>query len=152
MTSLPVWTFRSVVSVSRPAARCRACRKRRQRDGNDRVRRPDRPACGQTAGGNDHRYALPLSALLGAILLILSDTFARTTVLPGGAFGGDHHLLLGAPFFPVPALQEKRKARLLDQANRRRLIAITSIPAMSPPIAMGVLRTPPQSAAARPAR
>lgn len=49
--------------------------------------------------GNDHRYTLPLSALLGAILLILSDTLARTLFSPVELSVGIITSLLGAPFF-----------------------------------------------------
>ena len=49
--------------------------------------------------GPDHRYLLPLSALGGAILLLLSDTIARTIVSPIELPVGLVTAILGAPFF-----------------------------------------------------
>jgi iron complex transport system permease protein len=49
--------------------------------------------------GGDHRFLIPISALMGAVILLLSDTFARTIaapiVLPVGAITS----FLGAPLF-----------------------------------------------------
>lgn len=49
--------------------------------------------------GGDHRFLIPISALMGSLLLLLSDTFARTIlspiVLPVGAVTS----FLGAPLF-----------------------------------------------------
>lgn len=58
--------------------------------------------------GNDHRYALPLSAILGAILLILSDTLARTLFSPVELSVGIITSLLGAPFFLLLLLRKRR--------------------------------------------
>lgn len=49
--------------------------------------------------GPDHRYLLPISALGGAILLLLSDTIARTIFAPIELPVGLVTALLGAPFF-----------------------------------------------------
>jgi iron complex transport system permease protein len=49
--------------------------------------------------GPDHRYLLPVSALGGAILLLLSDTIARTIVSPIELPVGLVTAILGAPFF-----------------------------------------------------
>lgn len=49
--------------------------------------------------GPDHRYLLPISALGGAILLLLSDTIARTIVSPIELPVGLITAILGAPFF-----------------------------------------------------
>jgi len=49
--------------------------------------------------GPDHRYLLPLSALGGAILLLFSDTIARTIVSPIELPVGLVTAILGAPFF-----------------------------------------------------
>lgn len=49
--------------------------------------------------GPDHRALLPLSALGGAILLLLSDTLARTIIAPIELPVGLVTALLGAPFF-----------------------------------------------------
>lgn len=49
--------------------------------------------------GPDHRFLLPLSALGGAILLLLSDILARTIIAPIELPVGLVTALLGAPFF-----------------------------------------------------
>jgi len=49
--------------------------------------------------GPDHRYLLPISAVGGAILLLLSDTVARTVLAPIELPVGLVTALLGAPFF-----------------------------------------------------
>lgn len=49
--------------------------------------------------GNDHRYLVPLSAIFGAILLIASDTVARTVFQPVELSVGIITSILGAPFF-----------------------------------------------------
>ncbi len=49
--------------------------------------------------GNDHRFLIPLSALGGAILLIFSDTIARTIFQPLELAVGIITAVLGAPFF-----------------------------------------------------
>lgn len=49
--------------------------------------------------GPDHRYLLPMSALGGAILLLLADTIARTVVAPIELPVGLVTAFLGAPFF-----------------------------------------------------
>ena len=51
------------------------------------------------AVGPDHRTLLPCSALLGAILLTLSDTFGRVVAAPSELPVGVVTALLGAPFF-----------------------------------------------------
>lgn len=49
--------------------------------------------------GPDHRYLLPISAIAGAILLLLADTLARTVFAPIELPVGLVTALLGAPFF-----------------------------------------------------
>lgn len=49
--------------------------------------------------GPDHRYLLPISAVGGAIILLLSDTIARTIIAPIELPVGVVTALLGAPFF-----------------------------------------------------
>ena len=49
--------------------------------------------------GPDHRYLLPMSAVGGAILLLLADTLARTVFAPTELPVGIVTTLLGAPFF-----------------------------------------------------
>src|SRR5690606_10089532 len=49
--------------------------------------------------GPDHRYLLPASALLGAIMLLLADTVSRTVVAPAELPIGIVTAAVGAPFF-----------------------------------------------------
>ncbi len=49
--------------------------------------------------GADHRILLPASALLGAILLVLADTVARTLLAPAEMPVGIITSLIGSPFF-----------------------------------------------------
>ncbi len=49
--------------------------------------------------GPDHRHLLPLSALTGAILLVLADTLARVVIAPTELPIGVVTALLGVPFF-----------------------------------------------------
>ncbi len=49
--------------------------------------------------GPDHRLLIPASALLGALLLIVADTFARTVVSPAEMPVGIITSLIGGPFF-----------------------------------------------------
>lgn len=57
------------------------------------------PHLGRMAVGNDHRTLLPVSALGGAIVLVLSDTLARTVVAPGELPVGAVTAVAGAPVF-----------------------------------------------------
>lgn len=49
--------------------------------------------------GNDYRYMLPASAILGSVLLMFSDTFARTILSPVEIPVGIVMAVLGVPFF-----------------------------------------------------
>jgi iron complex transport system permease protein len=49
--------------------------------------------------GSDHRWILPGSALLGAILLVSADLISRTIVAPAELPIGIITALLGGPFF-----------------------------------------------------
>ena len=49
--------------------------------------------------GSDYRYLLPASALLGAAVVTVSDTFARTAFAPVELPVGILMAVLGAPFF-----------------------------------------------------
>ncbi|MEM5767821.1 MAG: iron chelate uptake ABC transporter family permease subunit, partial [Bacillota bacterium] len=49
--------------------------------------------------GSDHRFLLPASALLGAGVLTLSDTLARTIFSPVELPAGIIMAAFGAPFF-----------------------------------------------------
>jgi iron complex transport system permease protein len=59
--------------------------------------------------GPDHRSLLPLSAIAGAILLILADTASRTLLPPSEIPVGVITAFLGAPFF-IFLLRRKKKA------------------------------------------
>lgn len=58
--------------------------------------------------GADHRQVLPLSMLLGGILLLFADTLARTVAIPAEIPVGIFTALLGAPFF-LSLLAKQRK-------------------------------------------
>ena len=58
--------------------------------------------------GPDHRYLLPASALLGALLLILADLLARTLLQPMEIPLGIVTALGGAPFFLWLLLRQRR--------------------------------------------
>jgi iron complex transport system permease protein len=57
--------------------------------------------------GADHRTLYPLSALLGACLVLLADLFARTIVVPAELPIGIVTSLLGGPFFLWLLLRQK---------------------------------------------
>ncbi|WP_027329135.1 FecCD family ABC transporter permease [Marinimicrobium agarilyticum] len=57
--------------------------------------------------GPDHRVLLPLSALGGAVLLLLADAVARTAMAPAELPVGLVTALLGAPFF-ISLLRRRR--------------------------------------------
>lgn len=57
--------------------------------------------------GADHRFLLPASAVLGAILLLLADSFARTILAPAELPIGILTSFLGAPFFLWLILKSK---------------------------------------------
>jgi len=59
--------------------------------------------------GPDHRFLLPLSALVGAILLVLADTASRSVMPPAEIPVGVITAFLGAPFF-LFLLRRKKKA------------------------------------------
>jgi iron complex transport system permease protein len=58
--------------------------------------------------GPDHRTLLPLSAISGAILLILADTVSRTLLAPAEIPVGVITAFLGAPFFLILLRRKKR--------------------------------------------
>lgn len=63
--------------------------------------------------GPGHRRLLPASALLGALLLVLADTAARTLAAPAELPVGVLTALLGAPFFLVLLARWRRSVDLL---------------------------------------
>lgn len=58
--------------------------------------------------GNDHKYLIPLSSLLGASILVGSDTLARTLFIPLEIPVGVVTAILGAPFFLFLLYRKKR--------------------------------------------
>ena len=49
--------------------------------------------------GSKHKYVIPASALLGGILLVISDTIARTVLAPRQLPVGALTALIGVPLF-----------------------------------------------------
>jgi iron complex transport system permease protein len=49
--------------------------------------------------GNDYRYLIPCSAVAGALLLVLADTFGRLVIAPVILPNGAITSFLGAPLF-----------------------------------------------------
>ncbi|MCK5759002.1 MAG: iron ABC transporter permease, partial [Clostridiales bacterium] len=60
--------------------------------------------------GPDHRKLMPVSALSGAIFLLLCDTVARTLFAPTELPIGILTSLLGVPFFISLLIRSKRRA------------------------------------------
>ena len=65
------------------------------------------------AAGPDHRLLLPASALLGAMLLSLADTAARTVLAPAELPVGILTALIGGPFFLMLLIRYRRSAESL---------------------------------------
>jgi iron complex transport system permease protein len=59
--------------------------------------------------GREHRYLIPASILCGGILLLVSDTFARTIIAPSEIPAGVITALAGGPFF-LYILMRKRSS------------------------------------------
>jgi iron complex transport system permease protein len=59
--------------------------------------------------GPDHRQLLPLSALLGAALLIIADTLSRTIVSPAEMPVGILTALIGGPYFLWLLMRQYKK-------------------------------------------
>jgi iron complex transport system permease protein len=60
--------------------------------------------------GPDHRWLIPASALLGAILLAAADSLARTMVAPAELPIGILTSAVGAPFFIFMLLRQRSRA------------------------------------------
>ncbi|MCR9964019.1 FecCD family ABC transporter permease [Vibrio antiquarius] len=67
------------------------------------------PHLGRMLAGPDHRTLLPISALMGALLLTAADMFARIAVAPAELPVGIVTALIGAPFFIYLLFQQKGK-------------------------------------------
>ncbi len=59
--------------------------------------------------GGDHRYLLPASAILGAILLLTADTIGRTIISPTIIPVGIVLSFIGAPFFFYLLMKRRRQ-------------------------------------------
>lgn len=59
--------------------------------------------------GVDNRYLIPASAMMGAIVLLVSDTVARTVILPKEIPVGIITSLLGVPFFILILARNKKQ-------------------------------------------
>ena len=60
--------------------------------------------------GPDHRVLIPMSAAGGAVFVIIADTVARTIVQPAEFRVGVLTAFVGAPFFIVLLIKNKRQA------------------------------------------
>ncbi|WP_218762053.1 FecCD family ABC transporter permease [Vibrio parahaemolyticus] len=67
------------------------------------------PHLGRMLAGPDHRTLLPISALLGALLLTCADMIARVLLAPAELPVGIVTALIGAPFFIYLLFQQRRK-------------------------------------------
>ncbi|MBV7296636.1 FecCD family ABC transporter permease [Enterovibrio paralichthyis] len=65
------------------------------------------PHIGRMLIGPDHRNLMPVSMLLGALILLVSDMIARTAVAPLEIPVGIITAALGAPFFLVLLIKQK---------------------------------------------
>jgi len=59
--------------------------------------------------GSDHRFLLPCSIVLGACLLLCSDTLARLVLMPSEVPVGIVTALIGVPFFLYLLLSKRRQ-------------------------------------------
>jgi len=72
--------------------------------------------------GADHRLVLPLSALGGAVLLVLADLFARQLIYPAELPIGLLMALLGGPFFLMLLLGKRnRRFKTISRVQGRGL-------------------------------
>jgi iron complex transport system permease protein len=60
--------------------------------------------------GNDYRYLLPCSALMGAFMLLAADTVGRLIIMPTELPVGIVTSLLGVPFFIYILIRKKRRS------------------------------------------
>ncbi len=65
------------------------------------------PHIGRKLVNREHRYLIPASLLIGGLLLLISDTIARTIIVPSEIPVGVITALAGGPFFLFMLLREK---------------------------------------------
>jgi iron complex transport system permease protein len=58
--------------------------------------------------GGDYRYTIPASAFMGALLLLASDTIARTIIAPTELPVGVITSFIGVPFFLYLIIRKRR--------------------------------------------
>ena len=58
--------------------------------------------------GPDHRWLIPASGLAGAVLLVIADSLGRVVVIPAELPTGILTAILGAPFFVILLLQQRK--------------------------------------------
>ena len=64
--------------------------------------------------GSKHKYVIPGSAILGAIILVLSDLISRIIIAPAVLPIGVITSLIGAPFFVWLIISQKRRFNYAD--------------------------------------
>lgn len=67
------------------------------------------PHLGRMLSGPDHRRLLPISALMGALLLTCADMFSRVAFAPAELPVGIVTAIIGAPFFIYLLFKQKGK-------------------------------------------
>lgn len=66
------------------------------------------PHAVRLVAGPDHRQLIPLSAIVGAIFLVIADTFARTIIAPEVMPVGVVTAMVGGPFFLILLIRYTR--------------------------------------------
>ena len=69
------------------------------------------PHVARAVTGPDHRWLVPASGLLGAVLLVLADVLGRVVVRPAELQVGIVLALVGAPFF-IALIRRRRTVTL----------------------------------------
>ena len=67
--------------------------------------------------GSDYRYMIPVSSLVGALLLLLSDTVGRNIIAPTQLPVGIITSVIGVPFFLYLIIRKRGDSMRLDVKN-----------------------------------
>lgn len=59
--------------------------------------------------GNDHRFLIPSSGIMGALTLVISDTICRTVIQPTEVPVGIITAMIGVPFFLYLLMRKRRR-------------------------------------------